>query len=156
MLPHSVSWRSSSRLFSPIHRFRSPQRRKGLEPLVEVLELRSLLSGGASNAVLQAYGQLPMRFELNQGQTDAQVSYLARGSGYAVFLTPTEAVMTLQAAPSAPADGGSGGAQPTAASVLSMQFAGANPQPQIVGLDQLSGTTNYLTGSDLSQWHTGI
>jgi hypothetical protein len=33
------------------------------------------------------YGRLPLSFEVNQGQTDAQVSFLARGQGYTLFLT---------------------------------------------------------------------
>ena len=38
-----------------------------------------------------------MRFEPNQGQTDPQVKFLARGAGYGVFLTPSQAVLTLGA-----------------------------------------------------------
>src|SRR5580658_8554376 len=39
-----------------------------------------------------AYGKLPMAFEPNQGQTDAQVRYLSHGTGYGLFLTNQEAV----------------------------------------------------------------
>ena len=46
----------------------------------------------------RAYGQLPLRFEPNLGQSDAQVRFLARGSGYSLFLTPTEAVLALSRA----------------------------------------------------------
>src|SRR5438477_13176586 len=45
--------------------------------------------------VSQAYGKLPLSFEVNQGQTDAGVKFLSRGNGYNLFLTPTEAVLTL-------------------------------------------------------------
>ncbi len=38
--------------------------------------------------VLVAYGKLPLIFETNQGQTDPQVKFLSRGSGYTLFLTP--------------------------------------------------------------------
>src|SRR3990170_3486752 len=38
----------------------------------------------------------PLTFEANQGQTDSQVKFLARGNGYALFLTATEAVMVLR------------------------------------------------------------
>ena len=49
---------------------------------------------------LTAYGNLPLSFEANQGQTDPQVKFLSRGSGYTLFLTPTEAVLALgKAAP---------------------------------------------------------
>jgi hypothetical protein len=42
------------------------------------------------------YGKLPLSFEANQGQTDAQVKFLAHGQGYVLFLTPTEAVLSLK------------------------------------------------------------
>ncbi|HEY5443727.1 MAG TPA: hypothetical protein VIJ87_04500, partial [Pyrinomonadaceae bacterium] len=40
-------------------------------------------------------GALPLSFELNQGQTNERVRFLARSGGYVLFLTPTEAVMAL-------------------------------------------------------------
>ncbi len=42
------------------------------------------------------FGNLPLQFEANHGQTDGQVKFLARGRGYTLFLTPTEAVMVLR------------------------------------------------------------
>src|SRR5688572_22925369 len=42
-----------------------------------------------------SYGALPLSFELNQGQTDGAVDFLARAGGYLLFLTPTEAVMAF-------------------------------------------------------------
>ena len=69
-----------------------------------------------------------------------------------MFLTPTESVLSLQKpAPAA----GDGAAAPDSV-VLSSTFVGANPQPQVVGLDRLAGTSNYFIGSDPSQWHTNI
>src|SRR5437899_2757650 len=46
--------------------------------------------------IVQDYLQLPLAFEANQGQTDAQVKFMSRGSGYNLYLTPTEAVLTLR------------------------------------------------------------
>ena len=43
-----------------------------------------------------AYGKLPLSFEINQGQTDPQVKFLSRGSGYSLFLTGSEAVLALK------------------------------------------------------------
>ncbi|OYW00307.1 MAG: hypothetical protein B7X11_04610, partial [Acidobacteria bacterium 37-65-4] len=37
--------------------------------------------------VVDAYGKLPMSFEANRGQADPSVRFLARGSGYGLFLT---------------------------------------------------------------------
>jgi hypothetical protein len=50
----------------------------------------------ATAAVAQGYGQLPMAFEENHGQSDTRVKFLARGKGYGLFLTAQEAVLTLR------------------------------------------------------------
>jgi hypothetical protein len=44
----------------------------------------------------EAYGKLPLSFEINKGQTDSQVKFLSRGSGYSLFLTGNEAVLSLK------------------------------------------------------------
>ena len=44
----------------------------------------------------QNYGKLPLSFELNKGQTDSQVKFLSRGHGYTMFLTQSEAVLSLR------------------------------------------------------------
>jgi hypothetical protein len=51
----------------------------------------------ANSRLLKAYGNLPMRFEENRGQTDPRVQFLARGAGYSLFLTSSEAVLALHA-----------------------------------------------------------
>jgi hypothetical protein len=43
-----------------------------------------------------SYGKLPLSFEANQGQTDARVRFLARGSGYTIFLAGGESVLSLR------------------------------------------------------------
>ena len=89
-----------------------------------------------------AYGQLPLSFEANQGQTDSQVNFLSRGSGYSLFLTPTKAVLSLK--------------QGNTSNVVGMRIVGANPTARAVGLDKQAGVSNYLIGSDPSKWHTDI
>ena len=49
----------------------------------------------AQAKILDSYGKLPLSFEANQGQTDAQVKFLLRTSGYTLFLTGDEAVLAL-------------------------------------------------------------
>jgi hypothetical protein len=51
----------------------------------------------ADATVASGYGRLPLAFEQNRGQTDSQVKFLARGAGYALFLTPSEAVFKIGA-----------------------------------------------------------
>ena len=45
----------------------------------------------------EAYGNLPLRFEVNEGQSDSRVRFISRGNGYSLFLTPTESVLTVNA-----------------------------------------------------------
>ena len=99
----------------------------------------------------RAFGELPMSFEANQGQTDGEVRFLAHGSGYTMVLTPTEAVLSL----AKPATGG-GAAPSTEASVVRMKLLGGNPDAKVEGRDGLPGKANYFTGSDRSQWRTGV
>lgn len=50
----------------------------------------------AKSQVIDLYNRRPLSFERNDGQTDAHVKYISHGAGYTLFLTPTEAVLTLQ------------------------------------------------------------
>jgi len=60
----------------------------------------SSIDAGGHHVYHQATGgvglTLPLSFEANTGQTDPHVTFLARGRGYTVFLTSTEAVLALQ------------------------------------------------------------
>src|SRR6266536_6498213 len=49
------------------------------------------LAGPSNRQVLAAYGNLPLAFVPNRGQTDARVRYSAQQAGLSVFFTRTEA-----------------------------------------------------------------
>ena len=55
---------------------------------------------GTSARLSATYGRLPISFEVNQGQTDRSVQFLARGARYTLFLRPGEAVLSLTLTPS--------------------------------------------------------
>ena len=116
--------------------------------------------------VIGSYGQLPLTFEANVGQTDDQVDFLGRGSGYSVFLTPREAVLVFSkpapppedadqrlAASASPHDEGS---EDSSRAVLRMQLVGSDIDPQATELDQLPGKVNYLIGNDPDKWRTNV
>jgi hypothetical protein len=111
--------------------------------------------------VVENYGKLPLTFEANTGQADKGVKFLSRGSGYGLYLTGNEAVLTLRktafgaARPglqrrlrpiqkSAPSD------------VVRMHLAGASGKAEPMGEEQLPGTANYFIGNDPAKWRTSI
>src|SRR3989475_595706 len=112
--------------------------------------------------VLVAYGKLPLIFEANQGQTDPQVKFLSRGSGYTLFLTPTVAVLALREGASARnvVDGSPAAkrerGQPLQGTVLRMKLLGANPTPGVTGVEELRGRSNYFIGNDPAKWRANV
>ena len=87
------------------------------------------------------FSSLPVAFEPNLGQTDPQVKYLARGSGYTLFLTSSEAVLSLAPQPvpaskhqannrfaKSPMMSRKSHASGTSVAVIRMQVAGGNQQ----------------------------
>jgi hypothetical protein len=55
-----------------------------------------------------AFARLPLAFEVNKGQTDASVKYLAHGPGYTLFLTDAGAVLSLSGRAGMPPNLGDG------------------------------------------------
>ena len=122
------------------------------------------------NRVRATMGALPLAFEANQGQSDPQVKYMARGNGYTLFLTSDEAVFAVRSASGA----GSGtkssktstkfaSAKARAAArseeksaTIHMQFVGANSNAQVAAGSELPGVINYYIGNDPAKWHEGV
>ncbi len=102
------------------------------------------LSPAVRTRVVRSYGELPLRFEVNQGQTDSQVRFRARSNGFALFLTDREAVLAL-----------SPGKQ-TPAATLRMKLVGARPAAHIAGVNELPGKSNYFIGNDPRRWRAGV
>jgi hypothetical protein len=120
--------------------------------------------------VLSSLGALPLAFEANQGQTDPQVKYMARGNGYTVFLTASDTVFALQSSEKGSATAATtrvngkqplGNAHPTPAAkdvtaAIRMHLVGGTAHPQIAAASQLPGHSNYFIGNDRSQWHSNV
>ncbi len=122
-------------------------------PVAGVVILLALLGQAprrlADRQALPAEPATGLRFEVNRGQTDAAVRFLSRGRGYNLFLTPTEAVLSLRGAP------GSASAA-SAPATLAMRLVGSNPAARVVGRDRLPGKSNYFIGNDPRKWRTDI
>ena len=125
---------------------------------------------------MESYGQLPLSFEKNEGQTDRRVEFISRGRDYATFLSHGgEAVLVLTGSSGPnrrPADRSLRAGLPGAGlsgipysdtemdhetgAALRMKFVGANKQARGRGCDQLLGKVNYLWGADPKQWRSDI
>jgi beta-propeller repeat-containing protein len=116
---------------------------------------------------LDVYRGLPLAFEINQGQTDRQIDFLSRSNGRTLFLTPTEATLTLASevhpeqarlpilgpfvSPGSPAI--KAGSEYAA---LRMKLVDANPQAARKSFEELPGKANYFIGKDPTEWRSGI
>src|SRR6266699_4715299 len=110
-----------------------------------------------SARIVEGYGKLPLAFETNQGQSDPQVKFLSRGTGYSLFLTADTAVLSLEpSVPSPLSHRGKTSDSQSARAVLQMKLVNTNPETQLIGLDELPGRSNYFIGNDPTKWHTNV
>ena len=122
------------------------------------------LNAEQQNRVRAALGALPLGFEANQGQSDPQVKYMARGNGYTLFLTENEAVFAVHSSSN---NSGlrsrvtSPKPQPAPrtdekSAAIHMQLVGANSHAEMTSGTQLPGVINYYIGNDRSKWQQGV
>jgi hypothetical protein len=125
------------------------------------------VDAAGNRRLAEAYGKLPMSFEENQGQTAREVRYVAHGGGYELFLTPQEAVLALR--PNEHLDLSplhrsarfqalrkAHQAAQRQVTAVRLQLEGANPNPQISGLERLPTRVNYFIGNDPKKWTTDV
>ncbi len=128
---------------------------------------KAQLDAGTRLKLNQNYGHIPLYFEPNEGQTDPQVKFISRGSGYTFFITPAEAVFVLKHG--GPKDlsqktGRLGHKFPIPNSsfqigspdVLRLRLEGGNRMAEFEGMEKAEGKSNYFIGNDRSKWHTNI
>jgi uncharacterized protein (TIGR03437 family) len=94
--------------------------------------------------VTARYNRLPLSFEQNRGQADAQAKFLSRGRGYTMLLGQNEVDLRLARQ----------GSQ--SAANVKMTFRNASAAPLVTGAQPLPGKVNYLIGNDSSQWRTNV
>ena len=106
----------------------------------------SIVAGASTGVAAASDGGAPVtpvRFERNDGQTDARVRFVSRDPHSTLFLTDNALVMAL-----AGDDG--------RLSSVRITFEGARRSPRIEGAGNAIGTTSYLRGHDPAAWRTGI
>src|SRR5215472_9490397 len=97
--------------------------------------------------VAALYAHLPLSFEINQGQTDPSVKYLAHGPGYTLWLTADQAVLALRS---------SAQLSTTRLPVVRLKLVGSDAAPRVWGEQPLPGRINYFLGNNPQAWRTGI
>jgi beta-propeller repeat-containing protein len=114
----------------------------------------------AQPTVANGYGQVPLAFEANRGQTDRSVDFLARGVGYTLFLASTEAVLRLAGSDTSrrepPGLIRSVERQRHTHAVLRLSVIGAHPAARGAGRAELRGKANYFIGDDPARWRSGV
>src|SRR5438105_13841492 len=94
----------------------------------------SFQHSGVVQSRLSPFGNLPLSFETNIGQTDSSVHFIAHASGAIFYFAPSEVV----------------------SGEFRMKVLGGNPAPQIAGIDRLAGKSNYFIGNDPAKWKTDV
>lgn len=95
-------------------------------------------------AKAEKFGLIPLHFERNKGQADESIDFIARGSGYALYLQPTKFTIALgHPAKSAPA-------------MVHLGLVNADSSVKALGEEKLPGTVNYLRTGDLGRNLVGI
>jgi RHS repeat-associated protein len=111
----------------------------------------------------QDLGALPLRFEAAAGPDAAAAPFVARGSGYNLFVAPTGLTLVLappnsgdaadpRAAAAAADAAGAAGALP----VHRLALVGSDPAAVVEGYAPLATATNYFLGDDPAAWRTGV
>jgi Beta-propeller repeat/Abnormal spindle-like microcephaly-assoc'd, ASPM-SPD-2-Hydin len=118
-----------------------------------------------SGRVQTSYGNLPLTFEANQGQTSSEVRFISRGKGYTAFLTAGEVVLALR--PNQPVSAqpmsdmaapnfAPNKSQPPMGATVQFKLVGVAQNPAVIGEDPLPGRVNYFIGRDPAKWHTNV
>ncbi|MEW6127304.1 MAG: SBBP repeat-containing protein [Acidobacteriota bacterium] len=110
-----------------------------------------------------AFKKMPLRFEANRGQTDAEVRFIAKTSDSTLFLTASEAVLRLPKLRETPETKDARRKampeeiiHPVESAVIGLRPINSNREPRIIGIDKLPGVSNYFIGNDPRKWRANV
>jgi uncharacterized repeat protein (TIGR01451 family) len=115
----------------------------------------------ARREVAGVYGKLPLSFAANDGQAGSCARFIARGSGFNLFITGNEAGLALRSETREASAGdkesnANGSDSADGYQIVWMKLSGANHRAKLEALDELPGKLNYFIGSDSRQWRSNI
>jgi len=128
-------------------------------PLVSNSSLPTEAQEQTRSRIEVGYGNLPLSFEPNHGQTDPRVKFVSRAGNRTLWLTSDEAVLAVGRPPHSigpdTKQAAAAKENQSAPAILRMKFVGANAHPRIAGEAKQSGTVNYFAGKP-NEWRTKI
>jgi hypothetical protein len=113
------------------------------------------------SAPREALRSLPVNFEANRGQADADVKFVGRGDGFGVLLKTDGVVIALQKK----MQGHSGDSrcrndrsadESLPSHRVTMGLEGANSTAFVSGVEEQAARANYFIGNDPSKWVRGV
>ena len=137
----------------PIHKAKSPT------------TPRSVAVTANKSGAVERYGQLPLSFEPNQGQSDPAVKFLSRNAGPHRAIDRTGGNFIVRKNESSKKKRVENGfiyralprfRRKKQRRVVSIAMLGSNPHPVIAPLEQQRGKSNYFVGKDPQKWRNGI
>ena len=122
------------------------------------------VNGSLHTRARSLFAGLPLIFEPNQGQAnldpaDPRAQFVARGTGYSLFLGSEGAILSMVSREPSKASRPSAVKQRASLArveYLQMKLAGANPKVSLAGADPLPGKSNYFLGNDDAKWRRGV
>ena len=114
-----------------------PHRRSFQSLLVLVLALGCFSDAALRGSSDPDYGQIPLTFIANRGQSHDSVRFTAKGPGLTAYFTPGEVVVDLRSAS------------------IRMRYLGANVSPHVDGVDLQQGCANFFLGNDATLCQRG-
>jgi len=152
---HHLSRRGKS-----VHQFQSQKTSTILREVAMTNSSPAKVQDSTRLQVEASFGNLPLAFEPNRGQTDSRVKFLSHAGHHTLWLTNDEAVLAVGRRSGANLSNQKGEEKPlqaneSAPAILRMRFIGANGNPRIKGEARQQGTVNYFIGRP-EQWRTKI
>jgi len=125
--------------------------------------------------ILEKYGKIPIAFISNVGQLESQVKFIAKDKGVTIFFTPegTTFLLYKETEESLAKRKTSSLAKGILTydenelvehdlkierqyCTLNLNFINANPNPEVIGEEELPWKNNYFIGNELGKWRTDV
>ncbi|HEX2905703.1 MAG TPA: CSLREA domain-containing protein, partial [Phototrophicaceae bacterium] len=142
-----------SRIRAKMHRFAIPL---VVAFLLSAISFQAVTANEAP-AVTPDFGQLPLSFVPNAGQTDAAVLFQVRSLGGTLFFARDEVVLAVsQPAPASASIFDKTERESAPPLTLRLRFTGANSAPEMSGINPLTGHVNFFYGNDPARWQSNV